>query len=647
MKHETQPTSPRRQVLVAAAPDDSQAVELVKALRLLGLSATIAQTVGVASLADEAAVCIIVLRPEKWRTTPSITTAMRCNPRYMIPVLAESMPLPPGSWATEPINIKESLTETAHELVTLITSYIQTLPKPVSAFAEQRVTIRSLTGSSASIGRRASSSTSRVWKRISILLLVLVVLLVASLLIRYVPHSSTLTRIPFTTRSTITQNNFLNHSYTAAVPGPGCDFGGAVWEIGGYYKAPVTPTAMITKTPVQASPTLQVINDNSTLTTCQQNGLLVKHTNHFDAYATIIFESTGQALPHHFSIQIIASVVAASDTASFGLGVRDQNAAPTSRSYDRGYGNDYIDVGVDGSWSTERYNDTTDQMDARFTKGFVKPAKIFSLGAEVDGSSMTFTINKQNVTTVVDTTFPNSYGIAFGISDPDAKSPPSALFSHFVYMPLADTPLTTSAVVATATALAAKQDQTPYTAPMPGFGCDKGAGQWKPTLEAEDYVTTRCLQNGLLVTQQPSERYVGGVFFYWLDGNFPANYKVKVRIDVSGLNGGCVGLKTRTDAWTVAGYSFFVCTDGSWQIESYDSFGHIHELSQGQIAQHSSYSMEVMSNGPTQSLMLDDTQVSSVSDESYTTTDHIKLTISCQGSSGSAIFSNFVFTPLA
>jgi DNA-binding CsgD family transcriptional regulator len=132
--HETQPAFPRRQVLVAAAPNDPQAIGLVKALRLLGLNTTLAETVGLASLADEVAVCIIVLHPVTWCTTSSIMTAMRCNPHYMIPVLAEPMPLPSASWALEPISIKESLVETAQELETLISGYLQTVPEPESAF---------------------------------------------------------------------------------------------------------------------------------------------------------------------------------------------------------------------------------------------------------------------------------------------------------------------------------------------------------------------------------------------------------------------------------------------------------------------------------------------------------------------------------
>jgi hypothetical protein len=246
------------------------------------------------------------------------------------------------------------------------------------------------------------------------------------------------------------------------------------------------------------------------------------------------------------------------------------------------------------------------------------------------------------VTTAFDATYPESYGIDFGISDPGAKSSPSALFSHFAYSPLPDTHLSNQAAIATATAQLAKASQGPYTTPVPGFDCDKGGGQWKPTSEAEDYVTTRCLANGLAVSQGSTAKYDGRVPFYWLNGNFPLNYKVKVQIDVSGLNGGCAGIGTRSE-----NYGFYVCSNGYWVIDGYDNKGQGKQLAQGQIDQLSSYTMEVTSNGSTQSLTLNGSQVASVNSPSEAT-DHIVLSMFLpQGSTGgSAVFSNFVFTPL-
>src|SRR5215472_1769783 len=93
-----------RQVLLVAAPDDTQADELVTELRASGVNVLVANTLALASRADEFPICIVILHPGQWRTTPTITTVIRSNPQYMIPVLAEPMSLPNAAWSTEAIN---------------------------------------------------------------------------------------------------------------------------------------------------------------------------------------------------------------------------------------------------------------------------------------------------------------------------------------------------------------------------------------------------------------------------------------------------------------------------------------------------------------------------------------------------------------
>lgn len=651
-----QPTSRKRQVLVAAAPGDWQAFELAEELRALGLDVVVAETVEQASHADEFAVCVIVLRPEKWRITPSITTAMRCNPRYMLPVLAEPMSLPSGSWAARPISIEEPLTQTAKELEEFIVSYLRILANE-DALLEQRL-IRSAAG--ASMRLRESSMQSPTYKKArsqrnnwyNRLLWILALVLVAGLLVYYAPrftksiNTQALQQVLSTPQGPVTSSTLFSHAYAAAVPGPNCDFRGADWQVGTYFKKPATPvTANTTKLP-NSTPTLQVIMDKSTYAACQNDGLLVRHDDHFDTYALVFFSYQDMALPRHFSTQITATVMAGSPSASITLGVHHQISVDAN-DLNSGYGDDSIAVGVNGRWETDRFNDKDGYTAARFTRGFIKPTKVFTLAAEVDGPIMTFSLNGKKVTTVVDTTYPDGYDIDFGIADPDAKSPPSARFSDFTYTPLPDTHLTTNAAVATATAQNKKALQVPYTSSVPGFGCDKGAGQWKPVSEAEDYVTVSCLPNGLAVSQGATAKYNGDVSFYWLDGNFPTNYKVKAQIDVGKLNSGCAGVTTRTDDHA-AGYTFYICSDSSWQIYRYDSAGGSgHQLANGSVAQHSSYTLEATSNGPTQSLSLDGVQVSSVNDKTLTATDHIELSMYAdQGTAGTVVFSNFVFTPL-
>ncbi|QBD76489.1 hypothetical protein EPA93_10900 [Ktedonosporobacter rubrisoli] len=438
----------------------------------------------------------------------------------------------------------------------------------------------------------------------------------------------------------------IQQPYIASVPGPGCAKG-ANWGIGGRYKTIVTPTASAdlgTNVIPTGTPGHKTVNDDSTVTTCKSDGLLVQHNAHYDSYATVIYESQAKPLPRHFRTQITATIVNGTDAASFDLGVRNQNENALS-GQDNGYGNDSIEVKTDGSWSTGRTNDTTDDTDVVFSKGFVKPAKTFTLAAEVDGPRMTFWINDQKITTIVDATYPDSYGINFGISDFKAKSPPAALFSHFVYMPLIDTHLTNNNLLATATAQASKDAQASYTVATPGFGCDQGPGQWQPTVESRDYVTAHCQSQGLALSQPANTKYIGNVAFYGLNGNFPENYKVKVQIDVSQLNNGCAGLQTRMST-RGAGYAYFVCSNGFWQILLYD--GHSSEgrrLAQGNVAQQGIYTMEATANGSTQSLALNGAQVAQLDDKTLSQTDYVELLIDGQGNAGTAVFSNFIFTP--
>jgi len=375
--------------------------------------------------------------------------------------------------------------------------------------------------------------------------------------------------------------------------------------------------------------------------------LYIQHTNYYNGFAEVFFrDNTQEALPQHFSIQVTATALNPSATATFLLGVRHQNSSVNS--YDNGYGDDTLTIGVDGSWQTARTNDRTDQEDVTFTKGFVKPAQTMILGAEVDGPRITFSINNQKITTIVDTTFPFGYAIDFGLSDGGAKSPPSALYSKFSYQPLADTKLTKQSIVTTATAQANENRHAVYTAAIPGPGCDQGPGQWQPVTKDKNYGTASCQSHGLAISQDATAQYNSYASFYGLDGNLPTNYHVKVQIDTSQLGNGCAGLRTRTDT-RAAGYSFAVCSNGYWDIQRYDSHGgNGHLLAEGYVNPQTSYTMVATSNRDVQSLSLDGVTVSTVHDTTLQTTNHIELTMYAgQGTAGTALFSNFVFTPLS
>jgi hypothetical protein len=219
-------------------------------------------------------------------------------------------------------------------------------------------------------------------------------------------------------------DSLLTRPYSATVPGSRCDLGGARWAIGQYFKV---------SSDVQETP--QTVFDTTTEMTCKPDGLLVTKKDHFNYYATLVFEDRDStALPRHFKTQITSTIVS-SQQASVELGVRVQKPAITD-SENSGYGNDTLTVREDGAWEVRRVGNASGSVTAVLAHGKVQSAKTFTLAAEVDGPAMTFSINGSTVATVSDSTYQSSHGISFGVADPTAKSSLSALFSHFTYTPL-------------------------------------------------------------------------------------------------------------------------------------------------------------------------------------------------------------------
>ena len=481
-------------------------------------------------------------------------------------------------------------------------------------------------------------------------LIALLLILFGGLLLHYTlgKHSTSAQDISAQTGGSQAPISAFTQSNSVRVPGPGCNTNNIDWwDVGTQYKTVGTPAASKTGSAPPKTPTPHIVLDNSTVATCQQNGLYVRHNDHYDSFAEVFFQDSAQAaLPQHFSLQVTATALNPTSAATFILGVRQQNSSVLTD--DSGYGDDILAIGVDGSWNTARINDATDQYDTTFTRGYIKPAHTMILGAEVDGPRMTFSINGQKITTIVDTTYPLGYALGFGLSDGDAKSPPSALYSNFSYQPLPDTKHTTQSIVATATAQANNNLHTAYTAAIPGPGCDRGPGQWQPVTKENDSGTASCTPHALAISQDATAQYSTEASFYGLDGNLPTNYIVKVQIDTSQLANGCAGLTTRTDTH-VAAYSFTVCSNGYWEIQRYPSDGGQGDvLAKGYVNPQTFYTMAATSNRDVQSLTLDGVTVSTVHDATLQTTDHVGLTMyAAQGAAGTALFSNFVFTPLS
>ncbi|GLV60945.1 hypothetical protein KDH_77630 [Dictyobacter sp. S3.2.2.5] len=656
MGYEMLPSFLRRRVLVAVAPDDMQAIELVKAMRALGLTVIIAATIGLASQADDVAVCVVVLHPDRWRSAPSIITAMRRNPRFMIPVLQAPMGLPRAAWATEPFYLtEETLAQTAKALVSMIRCHLQTVSEQeINALIQQRASVHPWLREPEALGS-APAHKKRPRSKLAHYIQLswpLAFILCISFLTYYFFQLSVTTNTEATTPMATT-STWRNHAYSALVPGQECDPGGADWEIPGYYKDVATPDpATPTPSSPKSVPTPHLVSDNSVVPTCLQDGVMLTHTNHYAAFASMIFTSRGLPLPSHYSTSITATSVNTSKSAIFQLGVRDQSGSDMS-GIDFGYGNDALRIGTNGAWEVVRYNNTTGAIEVRYARGFVPAASHYTLAAEANGPAMSFTINRQTVATIIDTTYPDSYGISFGLSDGGIRQPPSALFSHFSYTPLPDhlpkkDVEIRSTADAQANAAAAQLRQQSYQAATPGFGCDHGQGQWQPTDLTGEAVTTHCLARGLSVEQKARVKDMGRVSFYGLNGFVYGNYRVGVDVALKRDSDNWAGLGTRVNP-TGSSYTFLVRSDGSWKIQRYDSDGTPHQLAAGRVARRDTYSLEAQSSGASQSLRINGVPVASVSDPFLSTTDHIELNTlpDDKGAAATTTFSNFTFTPLS
>ncbi|MEO7020241.1 MAG: hypothetical protein ABI234_08840 [Ktedonobacteraceae bacterium] len=71
-------------------------------------------------------------------------------------------------------------------------------------------------------------------------------------------------------------------------------------------------------------------------------------------------------------------------------------------------------------------------------------------------------------------------------------------------------------------------------------------------------------------------------------------------------------------------------------------------LDQGIVSAHSSYQINVSNQGASQSLSINGSKVSTITDAQVKTTDHISLFVGyyLSNQSATATFSDFVFTPL-
>ncbi len=603
-------------ILVAAGPQDEQAITLVQKLRKAGLRVTYAETVTLAVRASEATACVVLLRPDTWKAQ-NIATVMRSKPACLIPVLAEPMELPHGPWTHEAISIGDEPDLAAQEVIQALRSYLAT--RPASASTPHRNSDTLTIDTILTFKKRRRRLNAR--PLFTMLLILLIVGLGVSLGYRYYTAHPTKGQV---TGPNLSIPTTVPHIvYNAKIPGPNCDTGTGQWSQANRYKK---------------DKKTEVIDKYTTLQ-CQSDGSLLTRSGDYHAGSELFFDGlfSSTTLTSHYLVQVKATTTAGDAHTRFFM---------NTHIHDNGYGRYSFDVNTLGHW--EAYTNSTDGVSVlnNLAMGFFpKASQTYTLALETNGPLMTFWINGTKVTTVTDVTYADNDSIGFGMDDYSATQPISALFSNFQYKELAPNTLTTPQMLATATAQAQTSMQATYTAHIPGYNCDQGAGQWQPLADDDSSGTLNCLSNGMQLTNPAHATQTTEENFYGLNGHFPQHYQVSAQIDVSATRNGCAGLTTRINDQN-QGYFFIICPDGSWEVTVYtDKF---HMLDQSTVNAHGSYQIIVSNQGTTQSLSINGSKVSTITDVQVKTTDHISLFVGYYLSNqpATATFSDFVFTPL-
>lgn len=615
-------------ILLAAGPQDEQAQSLVQTLRSAGLRVIFAETVNIAARASEATACVVVLRPDTWKTQ-TIATVMRAKPDCLIPVLAETMELPRGPWTQAAISLVDAPEQAEQELIQALRDYLAARPLPE-------------TGGQGSSGQFTLSDINRLTRRrrrsarplITTILVLLIFGLGGLLGYRYYTgqpgKSAAATNQPG--KSTTTPVNLPTSAphvtYSATTPGPDCDRGIGQWDKGEHYIKTVD------------NKKVEVFDKYTTLQ-CQSDGMLVTRSGDYDVYSELFFEGPGVegSIARHYFAQVDATITAGDAQASLAMDAHIQG---------NNYGRYNFDINTLGHWEASIGSTVDGSSINRLAIGFLpKAAKTYTLAMEVNGPLMSFWIDGTRVTTVIDTTYSGDDSIAFGMSDWSAKTPISALFSHFKYEELPLGSQATPSVLATATTQTQNSLHTLYSARVPGYNCDKGAGQWQPLADSNNPGKLHCLSSGMQLTVPASSKLIAEEDYYGLDGHFPQNYRISAQIDVSAANRSCAGLSTRLSPGNSHGaYAFVICPDGSWEIalvtDKYKS------LAQGWVGAQNAYTITAVSNGSAQTLYINGQLIKTVHDSHLQSTDRIGLDVGLyqSGQQASAIFSDFVFTPL-
>jgi len=379
-----------------------------------------------------------------------------------------------------------------------------------------------------------------------------------------------------------------NRQYTAAIPGPDCDPGGATWS--------VTPGEPISTTCLQSS--LQVMIK-------AQNG------------GTIEFTPPSGVFTQNYRV----SVQVEFDSLSNGCIVIVTHALAAS-----GYQNQFC---TSRSWTMRRVGKSTTLL----AFGQVAAARQYTIEATTDGPDQRLMINGVEVGNVSDTAFSTTAFISLGTQNL-GDTVGAVVFSNFVFTPLPALPPTSP--------------QTTYRVSAPGVACDKGEAQWALMTPQKVKSSVVCQSNGTLF-QLPGGT-LSWEAFTPPSGLFPHNYQVSVQANLGSLPKGCVAIEERVSGenyYQLGFYDYILCTGGSWRIIAEDG-NTTFPLASGKVTPAAVNTLEASAQGPHLRFTINGVEVGSASDSKFTSTTFIRLSfVNNSNDAGAVFFSNFIFTPLS
>jgi hypothetical protein len=182
----------------------------------------------------------------------------------------------------------------------------------------------------------------------------------------------------------------------------------------------------------------------------------------------------------------------------------------------------------------------------------------------------------------------------------------------------------------------------PYTAAVPGPGCDAAGALW--TVTPGSPITTRCTTGGLKVEIRPGVGLEGDAKFLQPHGFGTENYRVSVTIAFSSGFDGCAGIFTRASA--AGRYLSAICGDDSVNIDRQGATG-VSRLYLNFARPALSYTVTAVAQGSVQSVYVNGIRMGAVANRAFTRTEYIGLGILNNARQAeTAIFSRFSYTPL-